>query len=188
MKLPCWDSLETAGSASRSVHQDPRLQVTHTEGAWHIAMIFSLSLVPTQRQGPCPFCLGLGKRPTACALPNTESHIHKESSFFRFISVFQALAHIQKVSANIFVMSSYPFLSRDGVKCQAVGFCSFLALSLTRSPVWCKTPSLMKLISLRPLVPLVLCLQHVASRLDCAALRLCCYIALTFVLLPVSCF
>ena len=107
MKLPCWDSLETAGSASRSVHQDPRLQVTHTEGAWHIAMIFSLSLVPTQRQGPCPFCLGLGKRPTACALPNTESHIHKESSFFRFISVFQALAHIQKVSANIFVMIYY---------------------------------------------------------------------------------
>ena len=89
-------------------------------------------------------------------------------------------------SANIFVMSSYPFLSRDGVKCQAVGFCSFLALSLTRSPVWCKTPSLMKLISLRPLVPLVLCLQHVASRLDCAALRLCCYITLRFVLLPVS--
>lgn len=114
MKLSCqtlWRQL------AQGRNQDSWLQVTDIEWAWNSSMILSFSLVPNQRQSPCPFCLGLGRKPIACASQNIKSHIQKESGFFRFIYMFQAPAHMQKVSTKVFIYYSFPFHSRDWVKC-----------------------------------------------------------------------
>lgn len=50
MKLSCGDSLETAGSIWRYVHQVSWLQVMDIESPWSISMILFLSLAPNQRQ------------------------------------------------------------------------------------------------------------------------------------------
>lgn len=114
MKLSCqtlWRQL------AQGRNQDSWLQVTDIEWAWNSSMILSFSLVPNRRQSPCPFCLGLGRKPIACASQNIKSHIQKESGFFRFIYMFQAPAHMQKVSTKVFIYYSFPFHSRDWVKC-----------------------------------------------------------------------
>lgn len=101
MRYSCWDSLKTAGSTYRSVHQDLWLQITDTEWAW-AHFHDSVPLTCTQPETRALSFLSSPRQKAHCLCFPKYWISHSQRSWFLWVYLYvPSSSYMQKISTNI---------------------------------------------------------------------------------------